>query len=53
MKLEEEPCIRINTRELDKVPSTKCLPYIYLANSLCYTKSSLYWRICIEYTINI
>ena len=32
---------RIYTRELDGVPVTKCLPYIYLANSLCYTKPNL------------
>ena len=41
MKLEEEPCIRVNTREFNGVPSTKCLPYIHLANGLYYTKTSL------------
>jgi len=25
------------TRELDGVPVIKCLPYIHLANNLCYT----------------
>jgi len=41
VKLEEEPCIRVNIREFNEVPSTKCLLYIYLANSPCYTKPSL------------
>jgi len=42
-KLKEEPCIDklIYIRELDRVPVTECLPYIYLANSLYYTKPSL------------
>ena len=40
VKSKEEPCIRINIRELDGVPSTKYLSYIHLANSLYYTKSS-------------
>ena len=31
-----------NTRELDKALVTKCLSYIYWANSLYYTKSSLF-----------
>ena len=39
VKLKEESCIKINIGELDGVSSTK---YIYLANSLCYTKSSLF-----------
>ena len=30
-----------NTRELNRVSVTKCLPYIHLANSLYYTKLSL------------
>jgi len=29
------------TRELSGVPSTKCLPYIHLANGPCYTKPNL------------
>ena len=37
----KKSCIRVNTRELDGVLNTKCLSYIHLANSLCYTKSSL------------
>ena len=32
---------RVYTRELNRVPDTKCLSYIYLANNLCYTKPSL------------
>ena len=41
VKIRKEPCIKINTRELNRVPNTKYLPYIHLANSLCYTKLSL------------
>ena len=41
VKSRRESCIRINIRKLDIVPSTKCLPYIHLANSLYYTKPSL------------
>ena len=33
----QEPCIRVNTRELDGVLVTECLPYIHLANNWCYT----------------
>ena len=40
-KIKEESYIRINTRELNEVLSIKYLPYIYWANDLCYTKSSL------------
>ena len=40
-KLIKKPCIEVNTRELDRVLSTKYLSYIHQANSLCYTKSSL------------
>ena len=32
VKSEKEPCIGINIRELDVISSTKCLPYIHLAN---------------------
>ena len=42
VKSKEEYCIKINIEELDGVLSTKYLSYIYLANSLCYTKSSLF-----------
>jgi len=42
IELKEEPYIRVDTRELNGVPNTKCLPYIHLANSLCYTKPSLF-----------
>ncbi len=41
VKSEKEPCIGVNTRELDGISSTKCLSYTHLANSLYYTKSSL------------
>jgi len=41
VKLEKESCIKVNTRELDGAPSTKCLPYIHWANGPCYTKPSL------------
>jgi len=42
VKLGKEPYIRINIRELDRVPSTKCLPYLHWADSLYYTKPSLF-----------
>jgi len=42
VKSRRESCIRINIRKLDRVLSTKCLPYIHLANSLYYTKPSLF-----------
>ena len=35
VKLKEESCIKVNTRKLNRVSGTKCLPYIHLANSLC------------------
>ena len=41
VKSKEEPYIRINTRELNRVPSTKYLSYICLANGPCYTKYNL------------
>ena len=41
IKLEEKFCIRVNTKKLDEVPVTKCLPYIHLAYSPYYTKPSL------------
>ena len=41
VKSKVESCIRVNTRKLNKVPVTECLPYIHLANSLFYTKPSL------------
>ena len=34
---EKESCIRVNTRELDRVPSTMYLPYILIADSLYST----------------
>ena len=42
-KLKEKPYIDklIYIRELNRVSVTECLSYIYLANSLCYTKLSL------------
>ena len=42
IKLIKEPCIRVNTRELDRVPVIKYLPYIYWANSPYYTKLKEY-----------
>ena len=41
-KSKEKPYIEFIQRELDEVPVTKCLSYIYLANDLCYTKPSLF-----------
>jgi len=41
LKLRKKSCIRVNTRELNGVLVTECLSYIYLANSLYYTKPSL------------
>jgi len=42
VKSKEKSYIRINIRELDGVSSTKYLSYIHLANSLYYTKFSLF-----------
>jgi len=42
VRAKEESCIRVHTRELNRVSSIKCLSYIYLANSLCYTKPGLH-----------
>jgi len=44
---------RVYTRELDGVPVTKCLPYIYLANSPYYTNLAYLKGICVLYAINI
>jgi len=41
VKLTKESYIRVDTRELDGVSVIECLPYIHLANGLCYTKPSL------------
>ena len=41
VKLEKKPCINPDTTKLDSASRTKCLSYIYLANSLYYIKSSL------------
>ena len=41
VKSVKKPCIQINIRELNEVPSTKYLPYIHLANGPYYTKPSL------------
>ena len=40
-KIKREILYWVNTRELNEVPSTKCLSYTHLANGPCYTKSSL------------
>jgi len=53
VKSEEEPCIRINIRELDGVSVTNCLPYIYLANSPCYTNLAYPKEACVLHTIDI
>jgi len=52
-KTKKEPCIRVNIRELDRVPVTKCLPYIYLANGFCYTNLAYSKETCVLYTIDI
>ena len=39
---QENNLILDNTRELNGVLSINCLPYIYLANGLYYTKPSLF-----------
>ena len=38
---QEKTLYRNYTRELNGIPVTECLPYIYLANGLYYTKPSL------------
>jgi len=53
VKMKKESCIRVNTRELNRVLATKCLPYIYLANSLCYTNLAYSKRMCVPYTIDM
>ena len=40
IKSKAESFIRVNTRELNGVPVTKYLSYIYLANGLCVRRSS-------------
>jgi len=52
-KTKEKSCIRINIRKLNRVPVTKYLSYIYLANSLCYTNLAYLKVIYILYTVNI
>ena len=42
VKLKEEPYIKVDTRELDEVPSTICLSYIHWADGLYYTKPNLF-----------
>jgi len=41
VKTKDKPYIKVNIRELNRVSSTKCLSYIYWANSPYYNKSSL------------
>jgi len=41
IKTKKEPYIKVDTRELNGVPSTKCLSYIHWTNSSCYTKTNL------------
>ena len=40
-QVNKKTLYKIYIRKLDKVSSTECLFYIYLANSLCYTKPNL------------
>ena len=42
-----------NIGELNGVPVTKCLPYIHLANGLCYTNLAYSKETYILYTINM
>jgi len=48
MKLKSESFIRVNIRELNGVPVTKYLSYIYLANSLYYTNLAYLKGTCIR-----
>ena len=41
------------TRELDGVPVTECLSYIYLTNSLYYTNLAYFKGICILHTVDM
>ena len=50
---ERETLYWVNTRELNGVPVTKCLPYIYLANGPCYTNLAYPKETCVLHTINI
>ena len=42
-----------NTRKLNRVLVTKCLPYIHLVHGLCYTNLAYSKKTCIIYTIDI
>ena len=42
VKLRKKPYIRVNTRELNRVPSTIYLLYIYWTNGLYYISFSLF-----------
>jgi len=41
------------TKELNRVLAIKCLSYIHLANSPCYTNLVYSKRICMLHTIDI
>ena len=41
------------TRELDGVPVTEYLSYIYLTNSLYYTNLAYFKKICVLHTVNM
>jgi len=53
IRIKEKPYIRVNTRELNGVPATKCLPYIHLANGLCYTNLAYSEKICVLHAVNM
>jgi len=53
VKSTKESYIRVNTRELDRVPSTKCLSYIHLADDTYYTKPSLSSKTYILYAVDM
>jgi len=40
-------------RELDGVPVTECLSYIYLTNSLYYTNLVYFKETCVLHTVNM
>jgi len=53
VKSRKEPCIRVNIRELNGVLFLKCLPYIHLANGLCYTNLVYSKKTYVLYAIDI
>ena len=53
VRMKKESFFRVNIREINRVLATKCLSYIYLANSLCYTNLAYSKRIYVLNTINM